>query len=189
MARNTAGVNCRGLFWGKWHLTVMLCWTSKPGNLVATYQVICHIFKSVRRVQTKGLVTPVTPDTDAGLPLIIWQVLIVPVEVKYRVEHKSEKGVQGKAMEWEAIWFPLMSYAVNRKNKQKYHLFTRSHATCEIPEKKNLKLMALTSVLSRVREKSGKEACRGLKNLDNGGKPQFHCYICGCNVQQNQGQK
>lgn len=89
----------------------------------------------------------------------------------------------------KAIWFPLMSYAVNTQEEQTEAPLTRSHATYEIPEKKNLNLMALIPVLSRVREKSGKEACRGLKYLDNGGKPQLHCYICECNIQQNQGQK
>lgn len=87
----------------------------------------------------------------------------------------------------KAIWFPLMSYAVNTQEEQTEAPLTRSHATYEIPEKKNLNLMALIPVLSRVREKSGKEACRGLKYLDNGGKPQLHCYILSATYSRTKG--
>lgn len=50
--------------------------------MVATYQVICHVLKSVGGVQSKGLVAPVALYTDTGLPLVIWQVLVVPVKTR-----------------------------------------------------------------------------------------------------------
>lgn len=71
----------------------------EPGSMVATYQVVCHFLKSVGGVQTKGLVAPVALDTDARLPLIVRQVLIVPRKTACTADHKSKKGIQGEAIE------------------------------------------------------------------------------------------
>lgn len=81
----------------------------EPGSMVATYQVVCHFLKSVGGVQTKGLVAPEAFDTDAGLPLIIRQVLIVPRKTECTADHKSKKGIQGEAMERKAVWCSLIA--------------------------------------------------------------------------------
>lgn len=79
--------------------------------MVATHQVIRHFLKSVGRVQTKGLVAPVALDTDTGLPLMVRQVLVVPVKQsteqiikvreEFRVRHGKEKLVLSHSTETE----------------------------------------------------------------------------------------
>lgn len=59
--------------------------------------MICHFLKSVGRVQTKGLVAPVALDTDTGLPLVVRQVLVVPVKTKDGEDHKGESRIQGES--------------------------------------------------------------------------------------------
>lgn len=89
-ARNAAGATSEGLSWGMWLLTAVVWWIHEPRRMVGSYQVICHFLKSVGRVQTKGLVTPVALDTDTGLPFIVRQVLVVPVKIK---EEQIVRGI------------------------------------------------------------------------------------------------
>lgn len=72
--------------------------------MVATYQVICHVLKSVGGVQPKGLVAPVALYTDTGLPLVIWQVLVVPVKTRQGADHEGHRAVKGETEQRKIFW-------------------------------------------------------------------------------------
>lgn len=117
--------------------------------MVAIYQVIRHFLKSVGRVQTKGLVPPVALDADTGLPLIVWQVLVVPVTtsteqiIKVREEFRGRRGKQ-------KLFDALSQDRNQRHSRMRSHVLTSKYwdermqasviATCEIPEEKKLKV-------------------------------------------------
>lgn len=81
--------------------------------MAATHQVICHFLQSVGRVQPEGLAAPVAPYTDTGLPLLIWQVLVVPVETRQGAGHEGDRAGQGDAEQREVLWCSHSTEAVD----------------------------------------------------------------------------